>query len=608
MKKLLKFIPLLVLPLALSSCSILDMFFKHDEEESGETSTTVYPTSITITGEDQIVVGGSTILTATYAPSNVTKKTITWESSNSNIATVSSSGRVKGIAEGNVTITASMDGKNNTKVTATHEMVVGTPAATGVQLDKSSVTLGYGKTTQLTATVNSIYANQTVNWTTNNPSLISFSKTTTKNTLNSNKQLVADPVTITAASYAGTAVITATSEDGEFTASCQITVKEVVGTTVMIYMCGADLESANGLASMDLNEILSVNGQPSDVNILVQTGGANSWNISSINASKSQRWEIRNKQMVKKSETAKVNMGLQSTLEEFVTWGLQNYPAEKYGLIMWNHGGAMGGCCFDEQYNDSILADEFYNAISNARTAAGISEKLDWITYDACLMAVQDIAEYNSHNFNYMLCSEESEAGYGYDYDAWLPSLYENSSISGADLLPVIGHTFMVEEKAFYQAWNEPFDQTQSVLDLSKMADYKTAFESLASDLNTIIGTNSSKISSLGNLINSAQKYGYDDENGYTFDIFDAKSALNKIKANSTFSSTSSKINAVNSLIDQLVIYEEHGEATSGCGLCIFCPMSGYSYPYDYNSKQTKSNFTNWKVVANKIFDEMYYN
>ena len=611
MKKIFKFIPLLLLPFALSSCSFITNLFNRGEE-SGDTSSTVYPTSLTITGEDSITVGGSTILTATYTPSNVTNKTVSWSSSNDSVATVSSSGRVKGRANGAVTITASMKGKNNATVTATHEISVGTPAATGIALSQTSLDMSYGSTARLKATVAPKNSNQTVNWTTSNSSIVAL--TTPTQTTESNPEM-----TIVAGSTTGNAVITATSVDGNFTATCNVSVSEVSGTTIMIYMCGADLESGSdspgylnsgkaGLASMDLDEILSVSGQPSNVNIVVQTGGANSWAKSNINASKSQRWEIRNRTMTQVSSESKKNMGLQSTLQEFVTWGLTNYKAAKYGLIMWNHGGAMGGCCFDEQYSDdSISADELYNAVKNARSSAGISSKLDWITYDACLMAVQDVADYNSENFNYMLCSQESEAGYGYDYDAWLPSLYNNPSISGADLLPVIGHTFIEEEKQIYQSyygsrWQQYFDQTQSVYDLSKMAAYKTVFESLASDLNSIIGSNSSKTQTLGNLIAEAREYGLDEYGESSgFEIRDLKEALNKIKANSTFSSTSSKVTAVLNAMEQLVIYEEHGQGTTGCGICLFCPMQ---YNYRYGSS-TKSNFTNWITVANKIYNAM---
>jgi hypothetical protein len=565
------------------------------------TDQTVYPTEITITGESSIAIGEATILKATYTPSNVTNKTVTWSSSDTTVASVSASGRVKGLKAGNTTITASMKGKDNVPVTTTFAMSVVVPSATSITLDKTSVNLGFGKTTHLSASVNSKYANQKVTWSSNNPSLISFSKTTTTNTLDSNNQLILDPVTITAGSSTGIAVITATSVDGGFTANCQVKVQEIVGATVMIYMCGADLESEYGLATSDLNEILSVSGQPDEVNIIVETGGANSWSKSQIPSDKLARWEISNRQFIKKQELTYASMGLTDTLQKFMEWGFENYSSEKYGLILWNHGGAMDGVCFDEIKNDSLTADEVYDAVSNAKSKKGITDKLEWVAYDACLMAVQDVAEYNSYNFNYMLASQESEAGDGYAYDKWVPTLYSNPGISGADLLPVIGKTFL---QSFGNTYH---DQTQAVYDLSKMSAYKSAFESIATDLNSIIGTNTTKIKSLANLIASAREYGL-DENGDSsgFEVFDMKEALNKVKANSTFSSISSKVTTFFDKLDDLVIYEEHGKKTTGCGICIYSPWSkGNPYVYD-STEYTKSNFTEWKKVSNKIFDACY--
>ena len=611
MKKLFKFISLLVLPLALSSCSIINSFINGGGNEQGQvTDNNVYPTSLIITGESNIVVGESTILTATYTPTNVTNKTVTWNSSNTTVASVSSSGRVKGLSDGNTTITASMKGEKNATVTATFEMTVGTPAATGVQLDKTSTTLGFGKTMQLTATVNPKHSNQNVSWSSNNQSVATVSSSGL----------------VTAKNIAGTAVITATSEDGGFTASCQVKVQEVVGTTVMIYMCGADLESGTddygtahpnqaGYASKDLNEILSVSGQPDEVNIVVETGGAKAWAKSQIPSNKLARWEIRNRQFVKKAESgqpntdifpANTNMGLSSTLQSFLEWGFENYQSDKYGLILWNHGGAMNGCCYDENNGDDCLtADEVYSAVTAARAKKGITDKLEWITYDACLMAVQDIAEFNSYNFNYMLSSQESEVGEGYDYDAWLPTLYNNPGINGGDLLEVIGHTFIESIDAMYYSKNH--DQTQSVYDLTKINAYKTAFESIASDLNSIIGNDSDKATLLGQTIAQAREYGcdeYGDSSG--FEVFDMKEALNKVKAKSEFSSISSKVTTFYNALDDLVIYEEHGTATTGCGMCIYSPWS-QAYPYNYGSNEyRKSNFTEWKKVSNKIFDACY--
>ena len=52
-------------------------------------------------------------------------------------------------------------------------------------------------------------------------------------------------------------------------------------------------------------------------------------------------------------------MGKSKTFQDFLEWGLTEYPAEKTAVIMWNHGGAMQGVCSDENYNgDMFLCDE----------------------------------------------------------------------------------------------------------------------------------------------------------------------------------------------------------------------------------------------------------
>ncbi len=583
MKKLLKFIPLLVLPLALTACPLFNRS-EGNTEQTTESTTAVYPTSLTISGENEIVIGETVLLTATYAPSNVTDKTVTWSTSDKTIVDINSRGKIQGKAAGHAVITASMKGKNKTTVTATHDVTVIAPDPTGIKLSSTSCTIGFGKSKQLTATIDPTGAESAVTWSSNNTSVA---------TVNDNGLVTAKNIT-------GSAVITATAVTGGFTATCTVNVQDVTGTTVMIYMCGADLESDSGLATMDLNEILAVSGQPDEVNIVVETGGAKSWSRSGIPNNKLARWEIRNRQFIKKSDSfdgaSSNNMGLGSNLQKFLEWGFENYQSDKYGLIFWNHGGGMDGVCFDENKDDSLLADEVYDAVRLARSKKGIDDKLEWVAYDACLMAVQDVAEYNSYNFNYMLASQESESGYGYAYDDWLPTLYADPSISGAELLPVIGSTFLQSFGTNYH------DQTQAVYDLSKMSSYKSAFETFASSIYSIINNNNSKIGSLASLLSSSQQYGYDDNYGYTFGVYDAKDALNKIKSNSNFSTLSTQIENVKAALNELVIYEGHGRQTSGCGICIFVPTPHYSYPYDYNSTEVLSNFTNWKLVANEVF------
>ena len=390
--------------------------------------------------------------------------------------------------------------------------------------------------------------------------------------------------------------------------------------TLMFYVCGSNLESGSktdnsgniistnpnsaGLATMDIQEILSVSNQPDDVNIIFETGGAAAWKSTyGISSSKLGRYYAQNKQLRQdptNSSLGDENMGQISTFQSFLEWGIESYPAEKYGVFMWNHGGAMNGCCYDEKHDDDCLTNyEMKTAFTSARTSTGMTGKFEFIAFDACLMAVQDVADFCSENFNYMLSSQESESGYGYDYDAWLPSLYSNpSTISTQTLLTNIAHTFMEEERAYYQAWNEDFDQTQSVYDLSKMAAYKTAFEDVALQL-----TNSGNISSWSTFTSnnirhsSVQQYGYDSSAGYTFGIYNATDVFARLKTNySSISGFSNKVTTAENALNAVVVYNEVGEATRGCGMNIYCPTSYYYHRY-YSSD---TSFTNWYNLCKK--------
>ena len=113
--------------------------------------------------------GASSTLTATVSPSSAPNKSVTWSSSNTAVATVSSSGVVKGVKAGTATITAktAVGGK-----TATCKVTVSDVAVTGVSLNKSSITIAPGKTGTITATVKPDNAtNKSVTWSSSNTSI-----------------------------------------------------------------------------------------------------------------------------------------------------------------------------------------------------------------------------------------------------------------------------------------------------------------------------------------------------------------------------------------------------------------------------------------------------
>ena len=459
---------------------------------------------------------------------------------------------------------------------------------TSISLSSTSVELAPGGTTNLSVSYNPKNANQNkeVTWLTSNSSVA-----TVEDGL----------VTVkTTATEGQSATITAKLTNlPSITATCTVSVvkESVADQTVLIYLCGADLESKNGLATGDIQEILKVSGQPKDVNIVIETGGASSWKSTyGISSTYLQRHHVENKQLITDSDLTYASMGLTSTLRSFIEYGLNNYPANRTGLILWNHGGGMRGVCYDEKKNDdSLTTDEVKNAVSGALSNCGKSgQKLEWIGYDACLMAVQDIAEMNSPYFNYMIASEESEAGYGWDYDNWVDDLYAKKSTTV--ILKAIVDSFITDNGG---ASSSSGDQTLSYMNLSYADEYLAAWEAMATQLNNVV-TSSNK-SSFNSAITSNVKHYADSDYDY-FCTFDAKDFVEKLASNSSFSSFRINSSYTDAVLAQFSNFVAYSVAQKGAGksygLCMYWPNSSQYSDVSNYYKTSMTNFSNWRTFC----------
>ena len=548
----------------------------------------VYPTAISLSNAT-INVGEATQLVPSFTPNDTNQTALYWESENTAIATVDQTGIVTGVAQGSTTITATGEDENGNDVVGSCTVTVNTVAVTGVAFSASSIDVGVGGNKTVKANViPSNASNKTITYSSNNTSVA---------TVNPNTGVVNGVST-------GTATITATTAEGGFTATCTVNVSALDAWTLMFYVCGSNLESdpinqGGGCATSDINEILAVkNQQPGSVNIIMETGGANTWRGHGISNNNLDRYEIDSTGMTRVDQLEDACMGDEATFQSFLEWGFDNYPAERIGIFMWNHGGAMDGCCFDEKHDDQPLYNEEVDqALTAAKAHSGINDNLEFIAYDACLMAVQDIAEVNSHHFNYMLSSQESEYSGGYDYDSWLPTLYADPRhVSTVDVLTSVAHTFIEEQKQNFIDWGysvDECDQTQSVYDLSYMAAYKTAFENLATGLSGIM--DDSLWSSFSSLMKSVQQYGADNNGAYKYDIYDAEQVFDKMLANNSYNGVKGLVTTAKTAMGNVIVYEEHTAAITGCGMNIFAPLSGYNYYYDEDT-----NFVNWYNLCNQ--------
>ena len=148
-------------------------------------------------------------LTATVEPSNATNKNVTWESSNTSVATVDATGKVTAVSAGTANITVTAQGDSTKSASCTVTVTAATVPVTGVSLNKDSLALGVGDSETLTATVKPEDAtNQAVTWTSSNSTVATV-----------------DQNGVVTAVAPGTATITVTTADGGFTATCAVTVR-----------------------------------------------------------------------------------------------------------------------------------------------------------------------------------------------------------------------------------------------------------------------------------------------------------------------------------------------------------------------------------------------
>ena len=214
--------------------------------------------------------------------------------------------------------------------------------------------------------------------------------------------------------------------------------------TLMVYLCGSDLESSWGLATADLREMIEGYNGNESVNIIVQTGGSYFWHNYSVKGDSCQRFKVTRNTIELIDDTLgdrPMNEG--KTLSDFISYTAANYPADRYGLILWNHGGgSAGGFGYDEKHGKEMMS---LNDISNALKTA--DTRFDFIGFDACLMGGFETCLAVAPYTKYLIASQESEPGCGWYYNDFVSTLSASPSSDVTELGKIIIDTYI--EKAF---------------------------------------------------------------------------------------------------------------------------------------------------------------
>ena len=249
------------------------------------------------------------------------------------------------------------------------------------------------------------------------------------------------------------------------------------GWTIFVYICGSNLESEDGFASVNMQEMVDASAI-SGVRFIVETGGASAWN-NGASPDELDRFEIAGGNSTIVDRQPQASMGDSQTLADFLRWGLTTYPSAHTGLVLWNHGGgSITGVCFDDLFDSQSLTLRAIDDALNS-TMDALPGGFDFIGYDACLMGTLENANMLAPHAKYMIGSQECEPGTGWNYKSIGECIAADPSVDAAALGKAICD-------GFYQSCDENDESdgaTLALIDLSKIGALCSAFELYAEHL-----------------------------------------------------------------------------------------------------------------------------
>lgn len=279
-----------------------------------------------------------------------------------------------------------------------------------------------------------------------------------------------------------------------------IDVASAGSATVMVYMCGSDLESDYGLGSADIEEMLEAE-LGDDVTVTLETGGSSSWSFSDdAEGGVRQRWTITDEGLAAVGDTGTGTLLDEGELADFISWSAQEAPADRYILILWDHGGGtLGGWGYDE--TDPDVAALSLADIRQALSEGGVT--FDIVGFDACLMGTIECAYALEPQADYLVASEELEPGYGWSYTGFLDALAEDPSVGSEELGRI-----MVDDYARVYEEEEVETATLSVTDLAYVDKLYEQLGSFLADAEATIQADNSRFAELSQARARALSFG----------------------------------------------------------------------------------------------------
>jgi hypothetical protein len=389
--------------------------------------------------------------------------------------------------------------------------------------------------------------------------------------------------------------------------------------TVAVYMAGDNNLDPN--AYLDLKEMKRV-GSTADINIVAQVDSASA-------GSKTTRYSITKGAVASLAKDAKQKLGNQNTgdpqsLIDFVTWVAANYPAQRYALVLWNHGqgwddtdifaGERSGdrrrprsTTFRHAFFRStvkkaatttrhtgpiaraILIDDnskdFLDNVEMQKVAKAavmkFGGKIDLFGMDACLMNQIEVAYQLRKQSRFIVGSELTEPLDGWPYDRILSKLAKAPAMMAGQLAATIVDDYI----ASYKADGGPV--TQSAVDLAQIDAVAAAVDTLSNVLVAVM-TNTAARDAIQIARLKTQRF--DDNLNANVDLCDFCERLGA--ATSLPTAVKSAAQDVSATLDKYVIRNGHLGATvaNAKGVSIYFPQDEISPLYTKHLDFAKKN------------------
>lgn len=331
---------------------------------------------------------------------------------------------------------------------------------------------------------------------------------------------------------------------------------KIESRTIMVYMSGSNLETDNGIATADLESIVPSSVDLNTTNVVVYTGGTQRWHNNYASSTENSILKLTSDGFVKVQSDAQVNMGDASTFQTFLNYAYQNYKADRYDLIIYDHGLGALGSIVDDFKEDYLFLNEMKEALSNS--PFNKDNKLETVLFRTCLNATSEVASVYKDYAKYMIASEEVTYGN--------PSSNVFSFINSVNITDngdVYGTKFINGYKDYIQTLGT-IDSTYSVIDLTKMDELESEVNDFFSSIN--LDNNYNEISKLrANL----HQYALDSTNDGSYDTVDLYSLVDGLKSLSP-----KKANKLLKTIKSTVKYNWTNNEFSN-GLSIYFPYNG---------------------------------